>query len=456
MLDLQFEFMIRILCLLFCGMLFSLSSFAQPQTREDLERQRQQLKKEIDETEKQLKKNQNQTKENLLQFNLINRKVNLQDKIIDNINSDLRILNNNMFTISKDIRKYDKLLDTLKQEYAKSMIYAYKNRSNYDFLNFIFSASNFNDAMKRISYLKSYRAYREMQGQNIVRTQTLRKKRIDDLSYAKSEKNVVLQVQNNELIVLETQKKEKDRVLNELKKQGKQLNKQIAAKQKQMQKVNNAIAAAIKRAQEEARREAMARAAAEKERLKKLADADAKAKAAANAKNNTDPTKTTTPLKPTVPKTVVEPIKRESVLLNDNNIALNNSFEKNRGSLPWPLDRGIVLMHYGANTLPSGTVMNVTSVTISSEVGSVVKAVFDGTVTAVQPVEDMTVVIVQHGRYFTTYSNLSGVSVQKGQQIKTGQSLGRVALNFDGVGAIDFYISNESSNYDPEKWLRRR
>jgi septal ring factor EnvC (AmiA/AmiB activator) len=71
-------------------------------------------------------------------------------------------------------------------------------------------------------------------------------------------------------------------------------------------------------------------------------------------------------------------------------------------------------------------------------------------------VEDMTVVIVQHGRYFTTYSNLSGVSVQKGQQIKTGQSLGRVALNFDGVGAIDFYISNESSNYDPEKWLRRR
>ena len=113
-------------------------------------------------------------------------------------------------------------------------------------------------------------------------------------------------------------------------------------------------------------------------------------------------------------------------------------------------------MHYGKNTLPSGSIMDVTSVTISSDIGSQVKAVFDGTVTAVQPVEDMTVVIIQHGRYFTTYSNLSGVSVQKGQQIKTGQVLGRVAANFDGVGAIDFYISNESSNYDPEKWLRRR
>jgi septal ring factor EnvC (AmiA/AmiB activator) len=431
-----------------------LNSFAQPQTREELERQRQQLKKEIEETEKQLKKNQAQTRENLLQFNLINRKVNLQDKIIDNINRDLSILNNNMYSISKDINKYDKLLDTLKQEYAKSMVYAYKNRSNYDFLNFIFSASNFNDAMKRISYLKSYRTYREMQGQNIVRTQTLRKKRMNDLSYAKTEKNEVLDVQSKEMTVLETQKKEKDRVLNELKKQGKQLNKQIAAKQKQMQKVNNAIAAAIRKAQEEARKEALAKAAAEKERLRKLADAEAKAKAN-NAKTNTDPAKTTPP-KTTTTKPAPEPVKRESVLLNDNNIALNNSFEKNRGSLPWPLDRGVVLMHYGANTLPSGTVMNVTSVTISSEVGTSVKAVFDGTVTAVQPVEDMTVVIIQHGRYFTTYSNLTGVTVQKGQQIKTGQTLGRVAVNFDGVGAIDFYISNETSNYDPEKWLRRR
>jgi septal ring factor EnvC (AmiA/AmiB activator) len=142
--------------------------------------------------------------------------------------------------------------------------------------------------------------------------------------------------------------------------------------------------------------------------------------------------------------------------LNSENIALNTSFERNRGSLPWPLDKGMVLMHYGNNTLPSGTVMDVTSVTISSDIGSSVKAVFDGTVSAVQQVEDMMVVIVQHGRYFTTYSNLSGVTVKKGQDIKTGQNLGRVAANFDGVGAIDFYISNESSNYDPEKWLRRK
>ena len=421
--------------------------YSQQQTREDLEKQRAQLKKEIEETEKLLIDNKTRTKENLLQYNLIAKKVTLQDRVIDNISRDINLLDDNIYNISKDIRKYDRLLDTLKQEYAKSMVYAYKNRSNYDFLNFIFSASDFNDAIKRISYLKSYRNFREMQGQNIVRTQDLRKNRILDLNGTKEQKNQVLDVQNKEFKVLEQQQKEKDRILNELKKQGKQLNDQIAAKKKQMQKVSNAIAAAIKKAQDEARKAAVAKAAAEKERLRKEAEKGIVSKGTTESA----PKKTIT----ITPKNTA-PAKQESVLLNSDNIALNENFERNRGSLPWPLDRGIILMHYGTNRLPSGTVLEVTSVTISSDIGTSVKAVFDGNVTTVQQVEDMQVVIIQHGRYFTTYSNLSGVSVHKGQQIKTGQVLGRVAANFDGVGAIDFYISNETSNYDPERWLRRK
>ena len=114
-----------------------ITAHAQADTREELEKQRQQLKKEIEQTEKQLNSNKAQTKENLLQWKLINNKVNLQDRVIDNISRDLRVLNNNMYSIQKDMTRYDKLLDTLKREYAKSMVYAYKNRSNYDFLNFI-------------------------------------------------------------------------------------------------------------------------------------------------------------------------------------------------------------------------------------------------------------------------------------------------------------------------------
>jgi septal ring factor EnvC (AmiA/AmiB activator) len=427
-------------CLLLIGAFYA---FAQPKTREELEKQRQQLKKEIEETEKQLNANRQQTKENLLQYQLISKKVNLQDRVIDNINRDLSVLSNNMFQISKDVKRYDRLLDTLKQEYAKSMVYAYKNRSRYDFLNFIFSASNFNDALKRMSYLRSYRNYRQMQGQNIARTQALRKKKIDELNGARAQKNDVLVTQNKEMATLAQEQKEKDRVLAELKKQGNQLNKQITAKQKQMKKVETAIAEAINRAIKEAREKAIAEEKKRKEAEKKK-----------QSNTNTPPVTDNTPSKPTKTKPVAE--KKQSILLNDENMALNASFEQNRGTLPWPLDRGVVLMHYGSNTLPSGTVMNVSSITVSADVGTSVKSVFDGKVTEVRSIEDMTVVIIQHGKYFTVYSNLKNVTVQKGQSVKTGQVIGKVAENFDGVGAIDFYIQNESSYYDPERWLRRR
>ena len=192
----KIQFMIKFI---FTGLLFTvaaMAALAQPQTREELEQQRQQLKKEIEQTEKLLNNNKAQTKENLLGLTLITKKVNLQDRVIDNINRDLNMLDKSMVTIQKDIRKYDRLLDTLKQEYGKSMIYAYKNRSSYDFLNFIFSSSNFNDAIKRITYLKSYRTYREMQGQNILHTQDMRKQRIQDLSGTKQKQTATLQIQS--------------------------------------------------------------------------------------------------------------------------------------------------------------------------------------------------------------------------------------------------------------------
>lgn len=445
----------RKILLLFCLIVLGgLVSFAQPKTREELEKQRQQLRKEIEETENQLKANRQKTKENLLQYELISKKVNLQDRVLDNLNRDLLVLNNNMNSISRDVRRYDRLLDTLRQEYARSMVYAYKNRSNYDFLNFIFSSSNFNDALKRMSYLRSYRNFREMQGQNIIRTQTLRKKKIDELKGVKLEKNDVLMVQSQEMEVLAIQKREKDRVLSELKKQGNQLNKQITAKQKQMRKVENAIAEAINRAVREARERAIAEEKKRKEEERRRKEEEKRKEPSSNSsppisKSGDNPSPKTSKPKPA-------PAKQESVLLNDENIALNASFEQNRGTLPWPLDRGVVLMRYGSNTLPSGTVMNVSSITVSSDIGASVKSVFDGTVTEVRAIEDMTVVIIQHGRYFTVYSNLKNVNVRKGQRVNTGQTIGKVAENFDGVGAIDFYIQNESTYYDPERWLRRR
>src|SRR5687767_12704907 len=102
----------------------------------------------MEQTERLLNSNKAKTKENVVQWKLINDKVNLQNRLIDNISKDINLLDNNIHNNQREINRYNKLLDTLKEEYAKSMVYAYKHRNNYDFLSFIFSAASFNDAIK--------------------------------------------------------------------------------------------------------------------------------------------------------------------------------------------------------------------------------------------------------------------------------------------------------------------
>ena len=437
---------------------YFVSNAATAQTRDELERQRQQLKREIDETQKLLTGNKAETRQNLTTLSLLSNKVNLQDRVIENIGKDLNILDNNIYTIQKDINKYDRLLDTLKQEYAKSMVYAYKNRGNYEFLNFIFSADNFNDAIKRVTYLKSYRNYREMQGENIKRTQELRRKRLEDMGVTKQKKSSTLEVQAKEMTELEKQKAEQDRIVLQLKKEGNSLNARIGAKQKQMAKVNGLIKSAIAKAIREDNERRIAAEKAEKKRKDDLASS-LRAKRAEETKN----VKITSGGKPAEP-VIKKPLREakiitppENISLNNESIALNNSFERNKGSLPWPVDNGAVLNHFGPNKFQSGATFQNDAVTISSAIGSSVKAVFDGTVILVNEVEDAKfMVTLKHGGYYTTYWNLSNVSVKKDQEVKTGQMLGKVAPNLDGIGSIDFYSAKGYTNLDPEKWLRRR
>ena len=161
--------------------------------------------------------------------------------------------------------------------------------------------------------------------------------------------------------------------------------------------------------------------------------------------------------KPRVIKEPVTVVAPASTTFNADNIALNNSFERNKGSLPWPVDNGAVLNHYGPYKLPSGATLDNVAVTISASIGTPVKAVFDGMVILVTEVDDgKFTVTIKHGNYFTSYSNINGVGVRLNQEVKTGQVLGKVASNLDGIGSIDFYTANPKTDLDPEKWLRRR
>jgi len=438
--------------------LIFLSNAAGQTNKSELQKKREQLKKEIEETESILNQTKKTAKENLGQLSLINRRLDLQGNVIDNITGELKFIETDIYSSQREVNKLSKILDTLKQEYAHSMIYAYKNRSSYDFLSFIFSSSSFNDAIKRVTYLKSYRTYREQQGENIARTQQLLQKRIDELSGNKKKKSNALQEKNNEVNMLEKQQVEKENLLVKLKGRQKELSAQINNKRRQDAKVRGMISEMIKKEIALARRKAEYERK-EREKEAYLEAAKNKANAPVTKPGNTV-TKANTPVTNAAPKNkpivIREPRKTESVLVtSDAERVLDASFERNRGSLPWPSD-GFILSRYGSNSLPGGVDYNNPGVSIGTAIGASVKAVFDGEVTLVNPMDDKQVVFIKHGKYFTVYSNLSSANVKRGQTVKIGQVIGRSGANDDGQGQVDLIIMKESNNVNPEQWLRRK
>ncbi len=421
--------------LLFAFAFSSCFLFAQTEDKAQLEKERQEIQKEIKEIQGEYDKLKGKTKQIVGQYNLIDRKIKLQNKYISNISKELRMIDDDIYLSNVEIYRLSKLLDTLKAQYSRSVVYAYKNRSNYDFLNFIFSASDFNDAIKRITYLKSYRAYREQQVSTIKETQALITKRKQDQLGKKKQKDDALQNQTTQAKALEGQKKEKDVVINQLKSQEKDLQKQLAAKKKKDKDLQNAITSIINRE-----------------------IAIAKKKAAEEGDKNKPVT-----IDPNIPKNntgSTKPVVRESVVFNtDADLKLNADFEKNRMRLPWPVDQGTVCIHYGpyqiGETKLKGDNPGITICT--AQPGNNVKSVFDGEVASVFNIGDSKSVMIRHGKYFTVYSNLSSVSVTKGANVSTGQSIGKVGVDEDTGegGKLEFLLMVENKKLNPEQWLHR-
>lgn len=437
--------------LLFFGLTTIVS--AQQPSREDLEREKREIQEELKQIQGQYGKVKGQTKQSLGQLNMLKRKIALQERYIGSINRELKFIDDDIYKSNIEIYRLQKQLDTLKSQYARTVVYAYKNRSSFDYVNFIFSANNFNDAIRRVSYLKSYRAYREKQVNIIHETQALIAKRQTQQIDRKKEKNEALVSQNKERESLADQKKEKDEVVSKLKTQEKDLAKQIAVKKKRDRDIQNAIAAIIRREIENAKKEAAAKEAA----AKKAADAEKKN---ATASNNAPGTPTTKPANtPATASATPPPKKTASYLeLNKEDMELGNDFGNSRGKLPWPVDNGFVMIPFGNYTIDDTKLMgNNPGLTIGTpSAGSAVKAVFDGVVSAVHNYGDGAAIVIRHGKYFTSYSNLSGVSVTKGATVKRGQVIGKAGEADDGSGGqVDFMLMIEANNVNPAPWLRR-
>jgi septal ring factor EnvC (AmiA/AmiB activator) len=420
--------------------------------KEELEREKREIQNELKEIQGMYNQVKGQTKQSLTQLNVLARKMNLQERYIGSINKELRMIDDDLYRSNLEIYRLQRQLDTLKSEYARTIVYAYKNRSSYDYVNFIFSATSFNDAIRRVTYLKSYRAYREKQVTTINETQQLIAKRQQQQIGRKQEKSVALQSQTVQRNELAEQKKEKDQVVSKLKSQGNELQKQIAIKKKRDRDLNNAIQAIVRREIEAAKKRDADRLAAEKKEKTRLAIEKKKNEAVANPSNPvTAPV--ITPEKPEVAEK-----RPESYLeLNAKDVKLGADFTSSKGKLPWPVDKSFVLIPFGPYFVDGfKDIRDINpGLTIGTQTGSPVKAVFNGEVIGIHNYGEAVAVVIRHGKYITTYSNLSAVNVSKGATVTTGQVIGKAGEADDNSGGqLNFMLMIENKNVNPAAWLR--
>ena len=446
--------MIKKLFAAFMCLAIALSVAAQNESKEDIQQKQQQLQREIAELNNTLSQIKSSKKKSLSQLALVQKKIAARNALINNINKDLKRLDNTIYTSQLEINHMRLELDSLKMNYAKSLVFAYKNRSSYDYLNFIFSATTFNDAVKRIAYLRSYRDYRETQVSTIQKTQQVIQGKIGALTSNKTEKKSVLLDQGKQLTVLQEDRKEQDDVLKGLKGQESDVAKQIKQNQRDQQKLKGALQAIINREIAEARRKEVARQKALEEQRKK--DAAAAPNNTASANNAKTPP-ATSPAANASGSTATKTNRVYNVLEStDESLTSSINFENNRGRLPWPVNSGIVSIPFGSYTIPNTKIIgNSSGITVSVPYGSSVKSVADGVVSGVFDMGGNQAVVVRHGKYFTAYSNLVNIKVSSGTEVHAGTVLGSADHGQDGDGEVVFMVENSSGGYlNPASWLK--
>jgi septal ring factor EnvC (AmiA/AmiB activator) len=424
---------------------FAAPSFAQQQTKEELQKRTQALLNEINEAKRSLEETKANKRQSLGALKQVERKIDMRNQVITNIKTEVWMVEREMLRTYREIDTLKKELDVLKDQYRQSIVYAYKNRSNYDFLNFLFSSTGFADAIKRMTYLKTYRNYRTKKADDITQTNQLLLSKIESLKGKRTEKQVAVSEQAKQMTELEKEKREKDEVVKELAGKEKELSRIYANKERERKQIQAAIAAVIKREKDEALR---IEREAEAKRKAEAAKAVAAGKPAPEPPATKAPARTATPTKraPSALETTPE------------GIIVSQKFEENKGRLPWPVEKGVITLHYGINKIPGKTkTLTVPSdgLSIETTVGAPVKAIFDGEVRSVFNVGGKQLILVRHGKYFLTYGNLSTANVSKGQTVSAGQIIGKAGVNDEGVGEVTLNMDTETGTINPEPWLRK-
>ena len=395
--------------------------FCFSQNKDQLKEQKKALEKEISYTSTLLNKTKKNKKESMRYINYLDKKISSQERLIQISNIELNLIKKQILKLESKIESTEKQIDkkgkeiiALKKEYGKMLYSLQKNKNDRNNLMFIMSSQTFNQAYKRVLYLREYSRLRKSQLVQIQKSQ-------DSLS-VKSERllkqrNLITKKKDESLVLISNKKQNLDKILESKNEK----NKVVA----NLQKSENIFLKKINEQQKQSR--------LIEEQIKRIIEEEIKAARAKLKEKNS--TMSLTP---------------EARLLSDE-------FSANRGNMPWPLEQGLIVADFGKqkhHVFGNVETFN-NGINIATSEDAIIRSVFKGKVSRIFFIRgEGKAVLINHGEYFTVYSGLKTVAVKLGDEVLTKEKIGTVLTdNGEGKTELHFEIWQGYEKLDPSLWL---
>lgn len=415
--------------------------FAQKKS-DQLQAEQARLENKLNTTKNLLDKVKKGTQLSMNELKLIENQVRDREKLVQNVDNQIRGAELTISSKSNQVKQLQEKLVRMKAQYRSMLLYAYKHRSKHGKMMYIFSASNYFEAVKRTNYLKRIAEIQNKQFKIILQSQKSIHKEINSIQEQKTQQLSLLETKIAEKERILKDKEEKEKALAKLKKDENKLRAELQAAEKKKAELKRRI------------KQAIDKEIAESEAKAKKEQKKSETKSTASTTKKTETKSTSSETKTTEKKPVVVTETKESA-------ALGKSFESNRGKLPWPVLKGTIVEGYGKNPHPTlaNVYTNNNGIDIGAPKGAQVRSVFEGEVTSVLNIPGAgKVVIIKHGNYRTVYSNLQEVFVAVGAKVSTKQAIGSL-LPDDGGGLstahfeIHQVVEGSVQRMNPTLWL---
>lgn len=387
-------------------LLFINFGFSQKNKKEQLELKRIEIEKEIKFINELLFSNKKKKKAVFNDIENLSFKIQRKEELVKLTNQQINLLDGEIKQNLKNEKALESDLFEVKKSYQDMILKSYKTKSGKSRLMFLLSSESFFQAYKRVQYIKQFTLFRKKQAMKIsslvgeigVLNKELKSQKI-------KKENLLL---NNRSVQksLENEKKESNIIAYDLRKKEKKYINQIAQKQKASLEIDKEIERLI--------REAI-------------------------AKSNKEKNKST------------------NFSLTPEALELSKNFTLNKGKLPWPVIRGVVIQKFGTQPHPVVKTAKIKSngIIIATVDKEKVKTVFDGTILSILQFKGGNpTILIQHGKYITAYKNLSKVYVKKGEKVFSGQNIGEVFTNnSNGKSTIQFSVFQNTTPVNPLLWI---